>query len=238
MDKTLTASVRKLEIYHRERKVERDTIWNMLDEGVFGKIYDEDDWNHQYQELISKWEKNFWLKHDDYLHDVAQLHKSSSNKIKHELKCPVEKIKNYFFVTINPKPDVTIDKFIPPVEKFFISKTILAYEARYEQKGIDDDTLGNGFHVHIIVRGNSTLRKAHIISKIQNYFKSMVGMGQPDVEILYDADSLGRVREYIRDAKDSDESKRPAYLMDDKWRKSVNISPLYFKGNIDPSEEP
>lgn len=240
MNNNLTPSIRVHEKYHRERKLEKIRIWDMLDAGLHetGKIYNEDLYAECEQKLIRIWEKKFWIDHDTSIHDIAQIHLASSKKMGHELKCPIEKIKSYFFCTINPKPDVNFFEFKICVDRLLTSKSFLAYEAVYEQKGVNVDTLGSNYHTHIIIRGNSTLRRSHVISKVQNYFKNFVGLNQPDCPSIIDKKSLDHYRKYIRDGKLNIDDKREAALMDPKWRSVVGIDDIYINKNIMPDEEP
>lgn len=60
----------------------------------------------------------------------------------------------YCFITINPKPDVSLDTFKKQVEKAVNRNMFVQVRYVYEQRGTNMDEAGKGFHTHILAKRN------------------------------------------------------------------------------------
>jgi len=91
----------------------------------------------------------------------------------------------------------------------------------FEQKGTSDDTLGQGFHAHIV--GKSSRTKSAIVKEAKRRF----GAWCPEPNVR----KLTRVQEYIQDYfidyKCDDHDKASTKEWDAKWRAANELLPLY-----------
>ncbi|RYX87098.1 hypothetical protein EON73_02055, partial [bacterium] len=173
--------------------------------------------NELIDERVDKWRETFMLKMEEEQAQIAHIHIRMKNIVKPILEGDSnndKKIKHTYFITVNPKPDVIFEEFKNPLFKYIKSKSILAFELVFEQKGEDYDSLGHNFHAHIIVRGNASLRKNHINERIQTLYGDMIGSGQPDTRDIFTLESKENRKNYIRDGKMNDPDKKQAHIMD------------------------
>lgn len=156
-------------------------------------------------------------------------------KVKAELQAAVpelggKRVNRMLFITVRPI-DIEFGGFKHLVEKFVNNTNKFeAVEYAYEQKGENNATAGTGFHVHIIARMTSTTRKHEVLSHCKSVFKPYCP--QPDVKQIFSIDDLTNKRDYIRDAKATDESKCAAHKYDSLWRSMIGINDIYARGDI------
>ena len=85
----------------------------------------------------------------------------------------------YFYITINPHPKIRFPEFRAKVTRFLESKLYADHLAVFEQRGtILADTLGKGFHSHILLKRktpvNEGLPPSNIESKVRRSFTNYV----------------------------------------------------------------
>lgn len=59
---------------------------------------------------------------------------------------------NYIWITINPKPEVTLKKFISKIKQIIKYKWVLSYWYSLEQRGEDNEKRGEGMHCHMLLK--------------------------------------------------------------------------------------
>jgi len=87
----------------------------------------------------------------------------------HNLK--IELKKDWYFLTVNPAPDIKLTVFMKTVEKALKKKWITYYLMVYEQRGETEEEAGRGFHTHIIF--NKGCKHCKIVSEMKNTFSKM-----------------------------------------------------------------
>ena len=92
------------------------------------------------------------------------------NSISKNPSAPKPLALNWLFLTINPKPDVTLESFMNKVRKITNSTTFADYLAVIEQRGIGE-TLGKGFHSHILFKRKIPLSQSKPPSEIRRDLK-------------------------------------------------------------------
>jgi len=148
-------------------------------------------------------------------------------EIAHEEGLYTEKLKQTYFITIRPNPrDVRFNDFYQKIAAFIERKCFLKFELAFEQKGVSDETLGDGFHCHIIA--NLTQRsKGEVLRDVCSTFKDMASANCIQVDILKTPDDLKRCESYIHDHHSEDGHKITTKEWDEKWREREGLSPIY-----------
>jgi len=127
----------------------------------------------------------------------------------------------WYFLTVRPPPNTDLKKFIADTESFCDKWQNKWHECIYvyEQKGETEDTLGQGFHMHM-----------RICTTWPNYYPSHIlrdackayPYTAPNCIKLETVKSLERTIEYMKGDKKSDQ-KKPAVLMDTVWREKLGL---------------
>lgn len=134
-----------------------------------------------------------------------------------------------YMITIRPNENTLWETFYNDTESY-ISANLHRWKwvsYAYEQKGTNDDELGKGFHVHIILKTDTiNYYPMHILRNTQKYFKQYVAPNCVQVDSIKNFD---RACEYISGDKrlpngEPDKEKLKAVAMDNKWRQKVGIS--------------
>lgn len=143
-----------------------------------------------------------------------------------------DRIKQWYFITIRPDTKaININAFMDKVMTFVNRKCFIAYEASFEQKGTTDDTLGDGFHVHMIAN-MSQRSKGEVLRDTISSFKDCTSANCIQVDILKSIDDLKRVREYYTEYESDDGHKILTQESDKLWRERLGIAPIYSKGAL------
>lgn len=125
-------------------------------------------------------------------------------------------------VGIRPRDGTPFEEFRDKVIQF---STAALWDGEtvftFEQKGTSDDTLGQGFHAHIV--GKSSRTKSAILKEAKRRF----GAWCPEPNVR----KLTRVQQYIQDYfvdyKCDDHDKACTQEWDAKWRLAQDLLPLY-----------
>ena len=138
---------------------------------------------------------------------------------------------NTFFVTIRPSPDADWPAFRDKVHKWCGTSMAWSWNAYvFEQKGMSDDTLGAGFHVHIV--GSSTLHKANLLNRCADAFKKFAAKAA--IQVSY-ANTPWKVwNRYLLNHDSTDGHKELTKKWDAKWREREGLKHAY--GAVDHAE--
>jgi len=163
----------------------------------------------------------------DFYKDIKRCEEG----LKAELKVKTAKAHNnlYCWITINPKPTVPFSKFFEKVQKMVKRSIFTDALYVYEQRGVDMETLGQGFHTHILAKRNLNYKPSKVAKNVRNSCKQLVGNinsnNQVNIQFIgeeYAADKT----EYILGAKTGD-GKDIKQQMDIIWRKKNNLNVYY-----------
>lgn len=139
----------------------------------------------------------------------------------------IESLDSEWFLTVRPRPDVPFEDLKKLTEKFVNKRFINTYFYVFEQKGNDENTLGDGHHVHILI---TLLKSAKVgIDKIKDEFISSFKKIANPASIKYivakRADAL--IKNYLLDHVSDDGHKELTAETDKKWRTKIGLEEYY-----------
>lgn len=85
----------------------------------------------------------------------------------------------YVFITINPKPQVSLEEFDRQVRKAIGRNMFDGVCAVYEQRGTNEEEIGKGFHAHILAKRNLDYKPSKVANNLKNTFKSVCDVNNP-----------------------------------------------------------
>lgn len=134
-----------------------------------------------------------------------------------------------FHVTIRPRPDVTdFDAFRVLVDKYSKSKTFSASCYTFEQKGTSNESLGTGFHAHMVVRLAPGRTKTH---GLQTAGKLLDMCGNAGLQFDKASRPWSIIDSYWINYESQDGHKATTKTWDAMWRNKMSIAPLYGDTN-------
>lgn len=161
---------------------------------------------------------------DEYLRVSKELHD--------RYKDFIQPTKQAYFITIRPDcSKCNLLEFMCKVEEYLKRKCFLAYTLSYEQKGTSDDTIGQGFHCHIVADMKQR-SKTEVIRDTISSWKKWIDEGKIasnciQVDVTKNPDEL--VQNYLIEYKSDDDHKVATKEWDDKWRSNIGIPYIITK---------
>lgn len=157
---------------------------------------------HEFKEIL----KIAALLHEDYVEVIGQTN-------------------NWYMITIRPDTSkCDFETFYEKVRKFSQRSFFKEYTLSFEQKGTSDDTLGNGFHVHIVA--DTTHRsKGECLRDSKSTFSGIAAENCIDVRTTKNPKDI--IQQYLVEYESSDDHKKPTMEWDHKWRQNNNLENLY-----------
>lgn len=132
-----------------------------------------------------------------------------------------------YFITIRPdERQITFDDFYAIVRKFTERKCITSFQLSFEQKGLTLDTLGTGFHVHIIAQVTQR-SKGELLRDTQSTFARCTAANCIDVKPLARTVDVQNVSRYLTSYDSDDGHKIVTKEWDSLWRQKEGLSALY-----------
>lgn len=130
-----------------------------------------------------------------------------------------------YFVTLNPRPDVPLEKLCSVVEKISRRKFIEKIYYTFEQRGEDIDSLGSGIHSHMLFFSTNSF--GQVKRDLQNTCKSIVGNPMHVDVRLYTSEMYEDKLDYLRGVK-WDPDKESKIEMDKLFRIKNNLESIYI----------
>lgn len=164
------------------------------------------------------------------------MHANELKRIADELADKPKKLdKQQYFVTIRPDDKLTtFDEFKKDVETYVDRQCITTAEYVFEQKGTDENTLGQGFHAHLIVDATQK-SKGQLARDTHSTFKKHTAENCIEVKPIRTAQDKSNVRRYIHTHTSKDGHKEETTIWDAKWRQQKDLRNYYIK-NVDDLE--
>lgn len=137
------------------------------------------------------------------------------------------KIRNWYYLTISPKPGVEFQQLYDTTMKFIKREFILKYAITFEQRGKDIDTIGTGFHMHGIfgVKTTHCHNFSHFKKYAQSTFNKICELSGMDWTITKNPEELFINYHIKYIAKDG--HKELTVETDEIWRKQKNLENYY-----------
>ncbi len=150
-------------------------------------------------------------------------------------KLSKKKCNGYVWITINPKPDVTLQAFKKLIKKIVLKTCFTDYLAVLEQRGTIEEKLGSGFHAHILFKRNLNYKPAKCITNLKNSCKNYVGNINNQHQFNYKVigeDFAKDKKIYILGQNKTGDGKQPKQAADRIWRQKENIDEYLGNKNI------
>ncbi len=139
------------------------------------------------------------------------------------------------FITINPKPDITLIYFKKQVFKYLKRNIVKSYLMVFEQRGDTLKNIGQGFHAHILIERNTSCktRADKFFQFSSNTFKKVCAINIKACFYAYyiSLSQMKEKREYLMGHKHTDKLEK--VKIDKIWREAEQLQPYYHK----PTEE-
>lgn len=192
------------------------------------RILAEEWYKAKYRELVKNLDSDLTLAFEDNgLVDVLNKHGFPIKK--NEMKLTGK----WFFITLRPenKHEHRFIEFKPQVEEYLKRSMFEEWLAVYEQKGENIETLGKGFHVHIVAKCADWATKKKMINDTKSTWKKWLGGDVPDAFVQIDKIETEQHRSQLLDnymiGNKKDEWKKPAVLMDKAFRLMHKLDDSY-----------
>lgn len=175
------------------------------------------------------------------MQDYYQAYSEHFKKVlKHKMKYNKTKTKvelNWCFITINPKPNIKLPAFIKKLKMYLKTKIFADYLAVIEQREINTEALGKGFHAHILFKRHTPLGEGlpptNIKRNIKQSWRNYCESNNPHIlNIQFIGDDFAYDKwDYIRGVKLA-EGKAEKQKGDRIWREKHNIPEYLGNNNI------
>jgi len=149
-----------------------------------------------------------------------------------------------YAIGISPKPGIDFQYFADTVQKY-LEKPCFSGEITYsfEQRGKDDSERGKGFHVHIVAEMKQR-SKTEVLRDSKTMWAPLADANCIDVEMLKTGTDKAQAISYLTNYTSKNGHKELTREQDEKWRKTMNLLPIYTGGPIkyigpqNPSDSP
>jgi len=176
--------------------------------------------------MKQRWELLFQL--EEINPEMTKLKKSlHEHKKKHQEKRAEENFTNWWWITVSVKDAVPFLKFKKKVDKY-VERTMFKEPKYlvYEQRGITEDELGKGTHIHFLCRRNVTVPPKDCRKNTINTFKQMAD--EKAIKVTTVGDNWAKDKlEYISGQNKEGEGKEQKQVMDVVFREKNNIQTIY-----------
>lgn len=144
---------------------------------------------------------------------------------------------NWFFITIRPDvTKITFEEFkIIVLEKYLKRKCFKEFTLSFEQKGTDLDTIGNGFHCHIVADADWR-SKGEALRDTKSTFNKWVAPNCIEIKTTRNPDDI--IDKYMIAYESDDGHKEVTKEWDKLWRQKLGLQEIYRKSDPACSSSP
>lgn len=182
------------------------------------------DYNESYQQ---NYEMNIKVERNEFkeiLKIAAQLHEDY-------IEITGKSTQQWYFITIRPDEKlINFEEFYNKVMKYTNRSCIIDCSTSFEQKGITDEDIGKGFHVHILANGKWR-SKGECLRDTQSTFSSCTAANC--IQVIPTKDPIKIKENYLLEYNSDDGHKIITKDSDAKWRSQNNIENIY-EGPLPP----
>lgn len=143
-----------------------------------------------------------------------------------------DNVKNTYLLTIRPADGHDFATFYEIVRRFVNRKCVTDFTLTFEQKGTSHDTLGHGYHVHIVATMTQGSR-TKVLRDTQSTFKHVAADNCVDVKLCRTPKMV--VDNYFVAYQSDDGHKEQTQEWDALWRTQLRLQPLY-ENELPPME--
>lgn len=139
----------------------------------------------------------------------------------------IDENKCWYFITINPKSEISLSEFVKKIQSITNWKILKSGYYVLEQRGTTLDTLGEGFHAHILV-DDYTVGHKTLINRLETTLKDYCNKPYKNtINVVRKSKDNGKetLNSYMKGAKQDD--KLIKVDMDSKWRDKENLKAIY-----------
>lgn len=136
----------------------------------------------------------------------------------------------YIWVTINPKPSVTLPSFMKAVLKIVNKTCFKSPLLVFEQRGTKGTEMGKGFHAHFLVQRVLSYKPSKCVQNLRQSCSKLVGNVQSSSQLnirFLDTAYARDKQNYILGQNKSAEGKDVKQEMDIIWRSAESIDAYY-----------
>lgn len=152
-----------------------------------------------------------------------------SNNVKIKQMTAKKNNNGYLFVTINPKKEIKLDRFLTIIKKLSSRAFVDEYMYVIEQRGSDEKEIGKGIHCHILIKRDLNYKPSKCCKYLKNGCKKIVGNIQNDHQVnikIIGEDFAKDKIEYMVGEK-TGEGKDKKQQMDKIFRKNNKLEKYY-----------
>lgn len=138
-----------------------------------------------------------------------------------------DRIDDHYFITIRPdETKISFPDFYHEIYKLVQRKCFINFKLSFEQKGTNEESMGKGFHVHIIAYMKQPSKK-NVLRDIYSTVKSYTAYNCIDVRKLLTQQDIDNVDKYIVEYISEDDHKIATRDCDILWREKNNLKNIY-----------
>lgn len=147
------------------------------------------------------------------------------------------KFGNILFITVNPRPDISLCEFKKQMNKYI--KKVWIQDAIYvfEQRGTTEEEAGKGFHGHMLIWKDDNLKQSDLLRESKNTFKNICSVDNPQILNIQNCkeEDIEKRKNYMIGLKGltHDPTKQDKQNIDVGWRIRNNLEPYYRKLKIE-----
>lgn len=130
---------------------------------------------------------------------------------------------SWYFITVRPPSD-NFQAFYTAIAKTLQRKCFLRFLASFEQKGVTESTLGEGYHVHIVAKMRQR-SKGEVLRDLASSLRTICAENFIDVKVTKNGEQM--FRRYCIDYESEDGHKIVTKEFDALWRRRMNLQDYY-----------
>lgn len=152
---------------------------------------------------------------------------------KKETMSALERNNLYVWLTVNPNTSVELKDFLKQLHKFANRALFEEYMYVVEQRGTCEDTMGTGFHAHLLLKRSMTYKPGKVQKHSMNSWKRMTYVYNPQIFNFHWCPQkyIEDKKEYMRVGGKTGDGKELKQQIDSVWREKNNIQTFYESEN-------
>lgn len=149
----------------------------------------------------------------------------------------IKENKPWYFVTVSPRDDIELEDFRKKIDSITKWKILIKGYYVFEQRGDSEHTMGNGFHVHLLIE-KYNIEYKRLIKRLEDTFKNYCGKPYKNtinVVRKKTEHAMETLDEYMMGDKQEDKETKCDF--DKLWRKENKIKDIYKWGVVSDGQD-